>query len=258
VAPAAVDGQPPAVSAPTEVTRWQNGPALQTSIASSGNETLVAFTDSDFGRSPVRAVRVARDGQVLDATPLTLGKTGDFDEPRVVWNGSAYVVGWHDSSAGFAVRLGTDGVILDQAPVPLPKSFLPGALVATRGGESLAFGDNETVRFGVDGARLGSEALTPPWEAGENAVWNGSVALSIARASGPVGVVARGFDSTGRLLDGELASPVGIESEEVGQRTAIASTRCGRILLAYSSKDESLGGTVERLRVRLLEVSDAR
>lgn len=64
--------------------------ASEVAAAYGDNGFLMAWTDG----VTVRATRVNDAGTALDAPPLSVGLTGVFVAPRIVWNGSTFFLAW--------------------------------------------------------------------------------------------------------------------------------------------------------------------
>jgi hypothetical protein len=98
--------------------------AADPSVAFDGSEWLVAWEQREpsGGYFDVRAARVALEGRVLDASSIAVSTIPGSHEygPEVISPGGGFLVTWTDGSEPRkGVRIGTDGVVQDPAPVPL-------------------------------------------------------------------------------------------------------------------------------------------
>lgn len=89
------------------------------SIAWNGTEHLLAWSDYVPATSyDVFARRIAASGLPLDLGNLSVSSTADYDErPRVVWDGTSFVVTYARSGALVAQRLSTGGGLIDAAGI---------------------------------------------------------------------------------------------------------------------------------------------
>ncbi|HEX8152055.1 MAG TPA: hypothetical protein VF698_02965 [Thermoanaerobaculia bacterium] len=95
-------------------------------VATNGTDFLVVWADEGAG-ADVYAARVAADGTVLDPIPILLPPTFARDfAPRVLWNGSNYVVVYSsDFGLGVvAVEIDGDGRVVSSRTL-FPASFRP-------------------------------------------------------------------------------------------------------------------------------------
>ncbi len=142
----------------------QAGPA----IASGGSNYFVVWRDSRAGFDEIYGARVATDGSVLDSTGIPISR-GPYEpeDPKVSFDGTNYLVVWHDWRAGvgvYAVRVSTQGSVIDTSVINVSP--------ASHGGWSVAVSFNGTdylvawkgggpynvcgVRVGVEGTVLDS------------------------------------------------------------------------------------------------------
>ncbi|MCK4343253.1 MAG: hypothetical protein KAY37_16185 [Phycisphaerae bacterium] len=86
-------------------------------VASSNTKYLIVWEDTRAGNSDVYGAFYDPDGLgVMPDFPIcSIG--GDQQEPVVTWDGSNFLVAWHDSRSGsrdiFAARVTTNGTVLD-------------------------------------------------------------------------------------------------------------------------------------------------
>ena len=104
-----------------------------TSIASDGNDFLLVGSNG----SSIVAQRVSANGAVLDVQPIVVAG-GWTPQPRVVWNGNAYVVftAGAESSVGAyghvdAIRIDRSGTVLDTTPISTRQSAQLSTLAAS-------------------------------------------------------------------------------------------------------------------------------
>ena len=201
---------------------WQRDPQ----VAWNGENWLVAWEDQAptqfFYETQIKAVRVSPQGQVLDATPITLFAPGD--EVHLTANGSTWlaVSQSYDSQTFVGLvgrRIAADGTLLDADPVVLVAGsyfLLFYVQVAAANGEFLltwqAINNQLAQRFDANLQPLGAQLAYPGlyqvrYLAGNGSgwfmAWNGNNGLraSPLRADGtllitPDGAqVASGFDA---------------------------------------------------------------
>ena len=101
-------------------------PQNQAVVATNGTDFLVVWADEAPGND-IYAARVASDGTLLDPIPILLPATFARDfAPRVLWNGSNYVVVYSsDFGLGVVVaEIGSDGC-LSSSRTLIPESVRP-------------------------------------------------------------------------------------------------------------------------------------
>ena len=86
-------------------------------VATDGRDFLVAWQEP----AGVKAMRIGRDGGLLDATPITIftddkQRCSATSRPAISWNGSDYLVAWAGAGVS-AVRVGPDGTLRDAVPM---------------------------------------------------------------------------------------------------------------------------------------------
>lgn len=86
-------------------------------VASNGADWILSWSDAD-----ARAARIAANGAILDATPITVGAANNYQwSPRAAWDGSQYVLSWSDDRAGsgaldiYGARVSPGGAAVDPA-----------------------------------------------------------------------------------------------------------------------------------------------
>ena len=135
-------------------------------VATNGRDFLVAWQDS----GGVKAMRISRDGGLLDTVPITIFaddkqrcSAAASSRPAVGWNGSDYLVAWSGAVAGVsAVRVAPDGTLRDAAPIRIAsENGLTKANVASDGKDffvawetpqNVAFGAHVTAAGNASGA----------------------------------------------------------------------------------------------------------
>jgi hypothetical protein len=97
-------------------------------LAAGKEVTLAVWHDLRSGKDwDVYAARISPDGKVLDPDGfLVSGGAHNQANPRVAWDGSAFVVVWQDFRGGklyevFAARVSADGKVLDAQGIALSK-----------------------------------------------------------------------------------------------------------------------------------------
>ncbi len=120
---------------PTSVT------AHQLSIASNGHDYLIAWNDNacyypcdTFFPSRILALRLAADGNALDASPLVVDGTPNLIQelPSIAWSGNSYAVSWRRSGSIFGAHVSSAGVAdATRQILPGPAYTLSHRLVAT-------------------------------------------------------------------------------------------------------------------------------
>lgn len=104
-----------AVTAPGRVTA--DGSQGHAQVATSGNETLVAWIDDTPGRSGAYIAALADDGTRIEGTQRLL--SADASRVLLTWTGESYLVFWQNSSSIDAMTL--DG---ERRPLSPPRTVL--------------------------------------------------------------------------------------------------------------------------------------
>jgi MYXO-CTERM domain-containing protein len=113
----------PAAASSTLVSagpNWQTEPA----VASNGEQVMVVFEDrrEDKPGADIYAARITPEGEPIDraARPLGVGPAVQR-EPQVAWDGTNFVVVWHEGLRGLVLaRVSREGEVLDRPPVVIP------------------------------------------------------------------------------------------------------------------------------------------
>ncbi len=121
------------------------GEQVDPSAAFDGKETLVTWMDvQPSGRPTVQSVRIDPTGKVLDAAPRVLtddARLGTMS--TVVFDGNAFLVGVRRWSGGVGVlRVRTDGVVAEEAPLVVTDSASGGGFIAAYGQKQVGLGTN--------------------------------------------------------------------------------------------------------------------
>ncbi len=92
------------------------------SVASDGANCLVAWEDGRNGSRDIYAARVNGAGGVLDASGIAVYASAyDQESPSVAFDGTNYLVVWHDGRNGsrdiYGARVATDGSVLDASGI---------------------------------------------------------------------------------------------------------------------------------------------
>ena len=107
-------------------------------LASNGKDYLVVWADRQCGGCPVSyyrilAMRLGADGSLIDPAPIALtGFNGSVSNPSVSWNGTTYLVTWHDHGLAGAF-ISSDGNVQQLG------SLGEGSYAAAAGSEFLIF-----------------------------------------------------------------------------------------------------------------------
>lgn len=143
-------------------TNQQFGP----SVASNGTDYLVAWEDSRAGDPDVYAVRVSTDGDVLDASGISVSTaTGAQTNPRVASDGADYLVVWQDRRSGtmdevYATRVSALGTVSEAAGIAIETghaTYAPASVASNGTDYFVVWGDDRTTEIGIYGARVTSE-----------------------------------------------------------------------------------------------------
>ena len=149
-------------------------------VARGGDGFLVAWSDRRASLAcagpesgvDVFAVRLAANGQRVDATPILLGTAaGDDASPRVAWNGSNWLVTWTSqapyasqfSTAIVGRRVSPAGVALDPAPFFVlgePSTLVASHALDSDGSQWVAItGGSTSGMSGVLAARISAQGV---------------------------------------------------------------------------------------------------
>ena len=113
-------------------------------IVFDGTRFLVVWREISGGARSLRAARVATDGTVLDATPVTVASGLNPQDHEVVWDGTTFVVVWDgQSTPGVrAARVGSDGSVLDPTPILIAGGFsFLGGIASDGSGSMIVYQD---------------------------------------------------------------------------------------------------------------------
>ncbi len=153
---------------PTSVT------AHQLSIASNGHDYLIAWNDSacyymcdTFFPSRILGLRLAADGNALDASPLVVDGTPNLiqEVPSIAWSGDRYAVSWRRNGSILGAHVSSAGITDASHPIlPGPGNLLSHRLVAT--GASLLLLTtqeiyNGAITFTTSGVGVDPQSLLP-------------------------------------------------------------------------------------------------
>jgi hypothetical protein len=187
-------------------------------LAYSGTRYVALWLESGAGGTyQLKAVRLATDATLLDATPIVVASVSGFaKDPRMAGDGENMLVTWTDISRlkGRRLRL-SDGMVLDAADLALNDKV---------GGEQAA--------LAFDGSGFVSS-------------WVGSVTPGISQ------VVAVRISRAGTVLD---TPPTIVSSLPNGgwQGLALAAGADGKVLATYTVYDDAADMQTQRIRARLL------
>lgn len=98
-------------------------------VATGPDLALVAWLEADPIMSPegmvpwtLRAARYDRTGALLDPDGIPIAENVEEPDVEVAWNGTDFLLLWDDGSdptSTFAVRVGADGRVRDDPPIPI-------------------------------------------------------------------------------------------------------------------------------------------
>jgi hypothetical protein len=145
-------------------------------VASNGDGFLVLWIDQRSIPTATFATRISRDGRILDGHGIRIASS-EIGAAQVIWNGSAYVIVFHDGSRMLVMRIDEDGRVLE-SPRVLVADALPGGIANSGGhvvvgyrrlGEQRALFLTNDAQIAKD-VKLGdAETATAP-----SIAWNGS------------------------------------------------------------------------------------
>ncbi|UQA64072.1 MYXO-CTERM sorting domain-containing protein [Polyangium aurulentum] len=168
-------------------------------IAAGGGQALVVWEDLRNGTSnDIYGARVAANGAVLDASGLQIGAaTNEQNRPAVAFDGTSWVVAWHDYRSGtnhdlYAARVTQGGQPLDAAGIAVSTatgSQMYPAMASDGNGTFIVWRDYRSgSSYDIYGARLSTAG----------AVLDAS-GIVISTATGSQRYPALGFDGTNYL-----------------------------------------------------------
>jgi hypothetical protein len=211
-------------TAPLPIT---SGSRFVPAVASDGTDFLIVWTDG----SAAVGLRVDANGVVKDSSPFTISPAGASinSYPKVAYGGGSYFVIWRTLSSPTALlgaRVNSAGAVLDATPIAvvpggtLPKLETPlGANVAFDGTSFMVAWRSAVVDSSTAKIVSNDFKLTP---------------VSPSGAVGAPSYVAPNDDSNFNSND----SP------------AVASTRAGTTVVAYTQLDNPAGYEIPRVRIR--------
>lgn len=91
-------------------------------VAYDGTRFLVVYSASVGNSVVLQGKRVALDGTVLDAQPISVSGTGEGTSPVVSFDGTNFVVGWRGSTGILAARVSGAGQLVDTTPITIVSS----------------------------------------------------------------------------------------------------------------------------------------
>jgi hypothetical protein len=184
-------------------------------LAFSGSRYVALWMETVASGYQLKAVRLATDGTLLDATPIVISNVSGFTkDPRMAGDGENMLITWTDLFVLKARRLRlSDGVVLDSADLPLHNG-LTGELAA------LAFDGSSFV-----------------------VSWQGSLPPSSSQ------LFAARVSRMGTLLD---PAPTPISDVDVRPALALSAGADGKLLSTYLVYDDSPDIQTQRVRSRLL------
>ena len=157
--PVRADGSHP--DTPTRTLSLPGCSWARPAVLSNGTDYLVA---AFYGNGPVQAMRVRRDGTLIDSTPLVLGGTSPAQVTGAS-NGQDYLVAWN----GGAARVTAGGTVLDHPAIALDGAAGPVwwngssySVVVTKGSST------RIQRIGTDGVVTAAGA---PFERSPGEAW---------------------------------------------------------------------------------------
>ena len=127
-----------------------NSPGSQTNIAATfgGSNYFVVWEDNRDGEYNIYGARISPSGTVLDPAGIPISTaTGDQRFPSVAFDGTNYLVVWHDDrnySDIYGARVSTGGTVLD------PSGFRIGTGANYRARPNLIFGNTTYLVVWVD------------------------------------------------------------------------------------------------------------
>jgi MYXO-CTERM domain-containing protein len=172
------------------------GPGTTPAVAYGGGNYLVAWSDYraiDGGlindTRIIMASRVSAGGDVLDPTGILVAQPSDTNNgslklPSVGWNGTTWMVGWHDfwTDVTACARVSADGVVLDPGGIEIAQSAtLPPPAIASDGSNFLVAYSTTAPTHAIYYRRLGADAAwLDPVATMVNSTSNGTPELALA------------------------------------------------------------------------------
>jgi hypothetical protein len=175
---------------------------------------LVTWTDVSRGESAVRAVRVARDGAILDTTPIVVatapGIFGGLGTGSVGSDGQSFLVAWPQSGGGVrGTLIAADGTVQQPGGSPIAAGADPWSIAVAWNGR----------RYLV--------------------VWNNAV-------GGELDVNAARVAADGAVQD---TVPIEVSTEPLNQSEPVVSAGTGPFLVAWRETDEDVRHDIRAARV---------
>jgi hypothetical protein len=133
------------------------GTSSDPALVCTGEQALFMWTRKGLG---VYGVWMADSSWSVPTPPLLLAAGNDPGVPRGVFDGTNCFIAWSDLPEVYAVRLRTDGIILDPGRIPLDVASLTEdrPAVATDGSNRLAvWRSSEGTRWDLKGGRYGAD-----------------------------------------------------------------------------------------------------
>jgi hypothetical protein len=233
-------------------------------VASDGSDYLVLWTEEAADPVRLRAARVrGSDGVLLDTTAISVAADGSRRLfPRVAFSGSRYLAAWLDDASDelLAVRIATNGTVLDSTPIGLGKHADATALDLAGDGENVLVAVTEPAGIRARRVRMADGAVLPDAELlltadhdGAALAFDGERYLLASRRTA-VGTsyqyrITR-VSRAGTLLDG---APIDVvtRTDSPGYELGLSSGTGGRALLVYDIFD-TIGAATSRARAHLL------
>ncbi|AKT40149.1 hypothetical protein [Chondromyces crocatus] len=195
----------------------EDGP-MSTRLASAfdGTNHFVAWIQDVRDPGPLLGARVAADGTVLDLGGLPLTPAGTQARSfSLAHGGGMYLLAWHDTTTPvsriLATRIGTDGVVLDAAPLVVAEHPACPAL-----GSENPFWADGSVNLGTAGVAFDGTHFVLGW-----------------RTCGPVTADLRGALVS---VDGVVRARFQLtEDAHADEAPTLASTVAGQTLFTYAS-----------------------
>ncbi len=219
-------------------------------MAYDGTRFVAVWATGNAATSSLRVARIARDGRLLDSSPIhvrDLVADGIFC-PAIASSGSSTLVSWTQSGTStpgariFAQRIGPDGQPSTTEPILVDTSQGGGCpSLASGGGQYLlAYGGDlgtdrvKAVRFDADGARIDATPIT----IGSGASSTGTSSIAFSSGQFLVAWLARtGSVAVARVrIDGSVVDTTPIILSPAGSQSVAphVSTRADGWLVAWT------------------------
>ena len=217
-------------------------------VAWDGTNYFVAWDTYD----QINGARVTPSGEVLDRPPIVISNAPNgVTQPAVAWNGVNYLVAWTDYRSQrekvFGARVGSDGVVLDPAGIPISAHSMgqEDPTVASDGENwFVAWTDNRTADDGVFATRVsGAGVVLDPTgielstalntQYAPSAAWNGTtylVAWQDTRLSWDPDIYASRVSSEGAVLD---PGGIAVSTAENDQRLPAVARSGDRFVVVW-------------------------